>query len=136
MFVSAVAFFLTDALLPAPATMAQVHEWKIPEEAKGFLGTLEGEAFLTLAGENTFVLKVKGIVREDKESKAKKSDKLKGENALIFINNNFKDGRITPDERQLKFMKEVKKGDKLEVTVRSDAMARLRMTDVPKIIKK
>src|SRR3989338_1845983 len=128
--------FLWPVTVPTSVTAAVVPEWKIPAAAQGFLGTLSGEVVSKIEGENTFVLKVKGIANEARESKAKKSAKLKGEKALIFINNNFKDGKMTPDETQIQFIKEVKKGAKLEVAVRSDGNSRLRMTEVPKVIKK
>lgn len=135
LFLAALAF-LWPVTVPTSVTAAVVPEWKIPDTAKGFLGTLAGEVVSKIEGENTFVLKVKGVITEAKESKAKKSGKLKGENALIFINNNFKDGKMTPDASQIQFIKEVRKGAKLEVSVRSDGNSRLRMTEVPKVVKK
>lgn len=135
LFLAAFAF-IWPVTVPTSVTAAVAPEWKIPDTAKGFLGTLAGEVVSKIEGENTFVFKVKGVIKEAKESKAKNASKLKGEKALIFINNNFKDGIMTPDAFQIQFIKDVKKGTRLEVSVRSDGSSRLRMTEVPKVVKK
>ena len=84
---AAMAFFWSVPV-PTAVIAAVAPEWKIPEIAKGFLGTLSGEVVSKIEGDNTFVFKVKGVIIESMESMAKKSAGLKGENALLFINNN------------------------------------------------
>jgi len=127
--------FFLPATHPTSATAAE-KEWNIPDAAKWFDGTIEGEVLSKDERENTLTLNVKKVVKETKASKAKKADKLKGEKAVLLVLMTFKDGRMKPDEKQIEFIKEVRKGAKLEVSVKSDGMARLRMTDVPKVIKK
>ena len=127
---------LTLAPSPLSAADAEKKEWKIPADARWFGGILEGDVVSKNVEEPSIVLKVKKVVKTLDGNRAKKADMLKGEKAVILTQPVFKDGKILTDEKLAEFVKEVKVGASLEVTVKSDGLGRLRMIEVPKAIKK
>lgn len=133
--VVALACFLPAARPMTAAAAEEKKEWKIPEDAKGFVGILEGEIISKNVEGLAYVLKVNRVLKTLEGNKAKKPDKLKNEKAVILIQNSFAGGKITPDEKQAAFLKEVKVGAKVEVSVKSDLSAKLRMSEVPKMVK-
>ena len=134
-FLIAAAFLLQT--LSASVTLAEEKkELTVPENAKGFWGSLQGKVIAKDTKESSVDFKVEKVVKVSKENKSKTPDVLKGAMVRILAQMIVKEGKMVADEKQIDFINNLKEGAKLTVDVKSDGLFRLRMLDIPKEIGK
>jgi len=111
-------------------------KYPVPAGLHGFTGTLEGTVVSVQDHMRGFVMKVTKVLHVNSESKAKNPESAVGEKIEITPTvTKTKDGKYVPDEREVRYIQSLEKGQDIQLDVSNVDATHLRIDDLTKAEK-